>query len=83
MSLKMPSIVLSLMFSLRYTFLRNIHSDDRFLGTPSKEVLYLNVRIAKYIYFFGKHEFSDTRMGVTYFLSNYVINPSQGQLYLG
>ena len=34
-------------------FLRNIHSDERFIGTP-KEVLYLDVGIAKKIQICGK-----------------------------
>ena len=49
----MPSIVLSTVFSL--VFLRNIYSKKRFIGTPPNEVPYLDVGIAKYI-FFVKHQ---------------------------
>ena len=31
-------------------FLRNIHSDKRFIRTPPKEVLYLDVDIAEYFF---------------------------------
>ena len=31
-------------------FLRNIHSDEKFIGTPPKEVLYLDVGIAKNVF---------------------------------
>ena len=33
--------------TLYCVFLRNIHSDVRFIGTPPKEVLYLDLGIAK------------------------------------
>ena len=37
-------------------FLRNIHSDKRFIGTPPKKVLYLDVGLAKYIFCGIKYE---------------------------
>ena len=43
--MKMPSTVFSTVFPLT-VFLRYIHSDEKFIGTPPKEVLYLDVGIA-------------------------------------
>ena len=48
-SLKMPCIVLSMVIPL--IFLRNIHSDERLIGTPPKEVLYLYVGITFFFFF--------------------------------
>ena len=45
-SMKMSSIAVNGVS----TVFRNIHSDERFVGTPAKEVLYLDVGIALYIF---------------------------------